>query len=123
MSGMKGSSYLCSQITGGVESAAPLHADIPRTGGKGSDLPFEDVLQEYLQFPYDYFLLVLPFRGYCCKFCPPNNPRRKNHKDQDQVNMLAKRLHRYMCSVGSSLSVVETSHRVFLLVLTLERIA
>jgi hypothetical protein len=31
--GMKGSSYLCSQITGGVENAVPLHADIPRTGG------------------------------------------------------------------------------------------
>jgi hypothetical protein len=78
MFGMKGSSYLCSQITGGDESAVLLHAQITCTGRKGSDLPSEDVLQEYLQFPYDYFLLVLlPFRGYCCKFCPPNNPRRK----------------------------------------------
>jgi hypothetical protein len=36
---MKGSSYLYSQITGGVENAVPLHVDIPRTGGRGSDLP------------------------------------------------------------------------------------
>jgi hypothetical protein len=56
---MKGSSYLCSQITGGVEIAVPLHADIPRTGGKGSSLPFEAVLREYLQFRYEYFPLVL----------------------------------------------------------------
>jgi hypothetical protein len=26
--GMKGSSYLCSQITGGVENAVPLHVHI-----------------------------------------------------------------------------------------------
>jgi hypothetical protein len=51
---MGGSSYLCSQITGGVANAVPLHVDIPRTGGGGSDLPFEAVLQEYLQFPYEY---------------------------------------------------------------------
>jgi hypothetical protein len=35
-----------SQITGGVENAAPLHADIPRTDGTDSDLPSEAVLQE-----------------------------------------------------------------------------
>jgi hypothetical protein len=56
---MKESPYLCSQITGGVENAALLHADIPRIGGKYSSLPFKAVLQEYLQFPYDYFPLVL----------------------------------------------------------------
>jgi hypothetical protein len=38
--GMKGSSYLCSQIIGGVENAVPLHVDIPRTGGGGFDLSF-----------------------------------------------------------------------------------
>jgi hypothetical protein len=37
-----------SQITGGVENAIHLHADIPCTCGRGSDLPFEAVLQEYL---------------------------------------------------------------------------
>jgi hypothetical protein len=36
-----------------VENAVPLHADIPRTGGRGSDSRFEAVLQEYLQFPYE----------------------------------------------------------------------
>jgi hypothetical protein len=40
--GMKGSSYLCSQITGGVENAVRLHVDISRTGGRGFDLPSED---------------------------------------------------------------------------------
>jgi hypothetical protein len=46
--------------------------------GRGSDLPFVAVLQEYLQFPYEYFVLVLlPFWDYCCKICPSNNPRRK----------------------------------------------
>jgi hypothetical protein len=40
--GMKESSYLCSQITGGVENAFPLHANIPRTSGRDFDLPSED---------------------------------------------------------------------------------
>jgi hypothetical protein len=75
---MKESSYLCSKIIGGV----PLYIDIPHIGGKGSDLPFKAVQQEYLQVPYEYFLLVsLPFGSYCCKLCPSNNPRRKKHKD------------------------------------------
>jgi hypothetical protein len=56
---MKGNSYLCSQITEGALNAVPLHVDIPRTGKIGSDLPFEAVLQEYFQFPYEYFLLIL----------------------------------------------------------------
>jgi hypothetical protein len=55
-----------------------LHVDIPRIGGRGSDLPFEAVLQEYLEFSYDYFILVLPFGGYCCKLCPSNNSRGKD---------------------------------------------
>jgi hypothetical protein len=79
--GMKGGSYLCSQITGGVENARPLHVDIPRTGGRCSDLPSEDSLQEYLKFPYECFLSVLPFEGHCCKFCPSHNSRRKNHTE------------------------------------------
>jgi hypothetical protein len=79
--------YACSnynsQSIGSVENVVPLHADIPRTGGRGSDLLFEAVMQEYLQFPYEYFILVLlPFGGYCCKLRPSNNPKRKkNHKD------------------------------------------
>jgi hypothetical protein len=42
--GMKESSYLCSQITGGVEDAVPLHANIPCTGGRDFDLLSEDAL-------------------------------------------------------------------------------
>jgi hypothetical protein len=61
--GMKGNTYLCSQITGGVENALSLHVHIPRTGGKSSDLPFEANLEECLQFPYEYLLLVLPLGG------------------------------------------------------------
>jgi hypothetical protein len=80
---MKGRSYLFPQITGCVENAVPQHADIPRTDGRGSDLLFEAVLQEYLQFPYEPFILVLPYGGYCCKLCPSNNPIRKNNKDED----------------------------------------
>jgi hypothetical protein len=56
---MKGRSRLCSQTTGGVENAVPLHADSSCTSGRGSDLPYEAVLQEYLQFPHKYFLSVL----------------------------------------------------------------
>jgi hypothetical protein len=48
-SGMRGSSYLCSQITGGVENAVPLRIDIPCTCGRGFDLSSEDALQEYLK--------------------------------------------------------------------------
>jgi hypothetical protein len=79
--GVKGTPYLCSHITEGVENAVSLHVDIPHTGRRDSDLPFEAGLQEYLQFPYEYFLLVLPFGGYCCNLCPSNNPRRTNHQD------------------------------------------
>jgi hypothetical protein len=57
--GMKESSYLCSQITGGVENAVPLHANIPRPFGRNFDLPSEDALQEYFKFPYECFLSVL----------------------------------------------------------------
>jgi hypothetical protein len=39
--------------TGGVENAVFLHEDILLTGRRCSDLPFEVVLQEYLQFPYE----------------------------------------------------------------------
>jgi hypothetical protein len=66
-SGMKGSYYFCSLIIS-VENCVPLYVDVPCTSGRVSDLPFEAVLQEYFQFPYEYFLLVLTFRGYCCKF-------------------------------------------------------
>jgi hypothetical protein len=76
---MKESSDLCSQITGDVENAVPLHANIPRTGGWDFDLPSEYALQEYLKFPYEYCLSVLLlFEGYCCKLCPSNNLRRKS---------------------------------------------
>jgi hypothetical protein len=43
--GMMGSPYLCSQMTGGVENAVPLHVDIPYTSERGFDLPTEDALQ------------------------------------------------------------------------------
>jgi hypothetical protein len=75
---MRGSSYLCSKISGGAENAIPLYEDIPRTGGIGSYLPSEAVRQEHLQFPYEYFPLVLPFEGYCSKLSLSNNPKKKN---------------------------------------------
>jgi hypothetical protein len=91
---MKGSSYLCSQITGGVENAAPLHINIPCTGRIGFDLPSEDAVQEYLKFPYKCFLAVLLFEDYCSKLCPLNNPRRKKSQglrsgeNADQISLL-----------------------------------
>jgi hypothetical protein len=36
--GIKGSSYHCSQIVGGVENAVPLYVDISRTGGRCSEI-------------------------------------------------------------------------------------
>jgi hypothetical protein len=90
--------------------------DIRRTGGRGCDLPSEAVLREYLQFPYEYFILVLPFGVYCCKLFPSDNPRRKLTKLRSderagQIPLLiivpediGQSLHtrRYTCSVGSS---------------------
>jgi hypothetical protein len=76
--GMKGSSYLCSQITRGVVNAVPLHVDISRTGGRGSDLPSEDSLQEYLKFPYKCFLSVLPSRVTAVNFVLQTAPEEKN---------------------------------------------
>jgi hypothetical protein len=75
--GMKGSSYLCSQITGGVENVVPLQVDIPRTGRRGYDLPSEDALQEYLKFPYECFLSLLPFKGYRFNFVLQTTPEGK----------------------------------------------
>jgi hypothetical protein len=71
---MKGSSYLCSQITQGVENAGPIQVDIPCTSRKDYDLSFEAVLQEYLKFPYVYFLLVVSFRGYFINFVLQTTP-------------------------------------------------
>jgi hypothetical protein len=50
---------------GGVESAVHLRVDIPHTGGRCFDLSSEDYLQQYLKFPYECFLSVLSFEGYC----------------------------------------------------------
>jgi hypothetical protein len=76
--GMKGGSFFCSQITGGVENAVPLHVDIPRTGRRGFDLPSEDSLQEYLKFSYECFLSAHPFEGYCCvNFVLKSTPEEK----------------------------------------------
>jgi hypothetical protein len=61
--GMKGSSYLCSQITGGAVNTVSLHVDIPRTGGRGFDLPSEDSLQQYLKFPNECFLSLSVFEN------------------------------------------------------------
>jgi hypothetical protein len=41
--------------TGDVESGVCLNIDVPGTSGRGSDIPFEAVLQRYLQFLYEYF--------------------------------------------------------------------
>jgi hypothetical protein len=88
--------------------------DIPRTGARGSDVSFEALLQEYLRFPYDYFLLVLSFKGYCCKLCPSKNPG-KNPRinigwtcwpnttaDYSVSTDIGQSLHRHACNVGSS---------------------
>jgi hypothetical protein len=87
-----------------LQNAIPLHEDIPRTSGGGPNLPFQAVLQEYFQFPYEYFLLVLPFGGYSCKICSSNNPRRINHTDQDRVSEIA--FHIYYCTVKTYKSIV-----------------
>jgi hypothetical protein len=55
----------------------PIRVDIPLTGRRGSDLTFEAVVQEILQFSYENFLLILPFGAYFYKLYPSNNPRRK----------------------------------------------
>jgi hypothetical protein len=74
--GMKGSSYLCSQITGVVENAVPLDVDIHRTGGRGFDLLSEDSLQQYLKFPDERFLSVLLlFEGYYWPLCHQTSPQ------------------------------------------------
>jgi hypothetical protein len=69
------------QRTGNIENAVPVHVDIPHTGGRGFDLLSEDAVQEYLKFSYECFISVLlPVKGYCCKLCPSNNPRRKKSR-------------------------------------------
>jgi hypothetical protein len=45
---------------GVLKMLSHLHVDFPHTGRRGCDQPFKAVLQEYLQIPYKYFLLVLP---------------------------------------------------------------
>jgi hypothetical protein len=57
--GMKGSSYLCSQITGGVENAVPLHVDIPRTGGEGLIYLLKMLCRNISNFPTNVFFQFL----------------------------------------------------------------
>jgi hypothetical protein len=52
---MKESYYLRSQITGGVENAVPLHANIPRTGARDFELPSEDALQKIFEISLRMF--------------------------------------------------------------------
>jgi hypothetical protein len=83
---MKGSSYLSSQITGGVENAVPLHVDIPGTDRRGFDLPSEDSLQKYFKFPYECFLSVLlPLKSYCCKLVLHTAPEKITRITSPQV--------------------------------------
>jgi hypothetical protein len=42
-----------------VENVVPLHVEIHRTGGRRFDLPFDAALQKYLQFPYNFFLVLV----------------------------------------------------------------
>jgi hypothetical protein len=76
---MKENSYLCSQITEGAGNIFPIHVDIRRTGGRGSDLLFEAVLKEYLQFPCEYFLLFFIRSGVTVvNFALQTTPEEKN---------------------------------------------
>jgi hypothetical protein len=78
---MKGSSYLCSQMTGIVENAVPLHANIPRTGRRGSDYLLKILCRNIWNLPTNVFFQSFHSRVTCCKLCPSNNLRRKNHTD------------------------------------------
>jgi hypothetical protein len=74
---MKGHFFICSQITGGVENALSLHVNIPRTDGRSSDLSFEAVLQEYLQFPMNIFFISSSFLGLLLKTLSFKDPQKK----------------------------------------------
>jgi hypothetical protein len=39
--------------------------------------PLKLLCRNIYNFSYEYFLLDLPFEGYCCKLWPSNNTRRK----------------------------------------------
>jgi hypothetical protein len=60
--GMKGSSYLCSQITG-VENAVPLQANIPRTGEKILICLLEMHCRNILNFPTNFSFSSSSVRG------------------------------------------------------------
>jgi hypothetical protein len=49
--------------------------DILSTGGRGSELPFDGVLREYFQFPYEYFTSSL--RGLLLKTLAFKQPQKK----------------------------------------------
>jgi hypothetical protein len=69
-----------------------------------------------LQFPHECFLLILIlFRGYCCKLCPSNSQEEKIKRikirwtcwpnitaDNSVTKDIGQSLLRYTCSVGSS---------------------
>jgi hypothetical protein len=60
-----------------------LHVDVSFTSGIHSDIPFEAVLQEYLQLSLQvaYFpLVLLLFKVTVISFVPQTTPEEKSHK-------------------------------------------
>jgi hypothetical protein len=116
-------------ITACAENAVLLN--IPRTGGKSSELPFEVFCRKICNFLSNIFF-VLPFGGYCCKLCPSDNPRRTKSQGlrsgdrAGQIPLLiivpediGQSLNRHTCGVGSSWVLLKLVV-VFLLLLTLK---
>jgi hypothetical protein len=80
--GMKRSSYFCSQNTGGVENAVPLHVDIPCTSGTGFDLPSNILCRNIRYFPANvFFQFFFRSRVTAASFVLQTIPEGKNHKD------------------------------------------
>jgi hypothetical protein len=97
-------------------------------------LPFEAVLQEYLQFPYKYFLLFLPlFKGYCCILLSVTQSQKKKSQGlrlaerAGQIPLLIilfpKASDKACLDIRAVWAAAETSRSVFLLLLTLGIIA
>jgi hypothetical protein len=79
---MKGSSYLCAQITSGFENSVLLHVDITPPEEEVLIYPLKLFRRNSCNFPTNiFFSFLFPSGVIVVNFVLQTTPEEKNHKD------------------------------------------